>query len=276
VAEVNSVTKETIEFRERDFHNSWAKEQALHDILMRESFEAPTALEAGYILRRMGDIKGKRILDFGCGLGEAAVYFALQGAKVTAADLSPEMTKKALELAAFHNVTIKTVTGNAESLILNGSQFDYIYASNLIHHLQDKQAFFDTVKRLLAPGGVFFSWDPLTYNPVVWIYRFIASGVRTKDEYPLSVQDLSLIKKNFPKVTFKYFWLSGLLIFLKYFLVDALHPSKVRYWKHVLKENSHTLKWWKPLLLLDRYLTSLPLIRLFSWTVVVEARCDDK
>ena len=44
----------------------------------RRGVHGATALENRCILRRMGDLKGKRILDIGAGLGESSVYFALR------------------------------------------------------------------------------------------------------------------------------------------------------------------------------------------------------
>lgn len=266
------MSQDEAELRERAFHDAWARSEDIQHILVKESFEAPTALEAGYIRTRMGNLAGKRVLDFGCGLGEAAVYFALQGARVTAFDLSAEMTAKAQKVAAAHGVHIETLTGNAESFDLPAGAFDFIYSSNLIHHLQDRDAFFHRIKMALAPGGVFYSWDPLTYNPIIWIYRLIAFGVRTVDERPLRTEDLRLIKRHFPEAKFRFFWLSGLLIFVKYFCFDRLHPGKVRYWKHVLKETESSLRWWWPLYRIDGWLTKIPVFRLLSWTIVVEAR----
>src|ERR1043166_3261625 len=40
-------------------------------------------------LARLGDLRGKSVLDYGCGHGMAAVVLARGGARVTAFDLSP-------------------------------------------------------------------------------------------------------------------------------------------------------------------------------------------
>ena len=39
-------------------------------------------MENQWILELMGDLRGKKLLDIGAGLGESSVYFALQGADV--------------------------------------------------------------------------------------------------------------------------------------------------------------------------------------------------
>src|SRR6478672_1973713 len=85
--------------REAVFHDAWAANTKLEDVHVRECFEAPTALENKFILRKMGDLAGKTVLDIGAGLGESSVYFALQGARVTTTDISPMMVEKVRQLA---------------------------------------------------------------------------------------------------------------------------------------------------------------------------------
>src|SRR5688572_25217012 len=46
---------------------------------------------------QLGDLRGKRVLDYGCGHGMAAVVLARAGAIVTACDLSPGYVNEARE-----------------------------------------------------------------------------------------------------------------------------------------------------------------------------------
>ena len=56
--------------REREFHDAWAKVIDRDGIHVPDYFEACTAPENRFILRHLGDIRGKYILDLGCGAGE--------------------------------------------------------------------------------------------------------------------------------------------------------------------------------------------------------------
>src|SRR6187397_1998656 len=93
--------------REQEFHDEWAASTALDRILVHECFEAPTALENRFILRQIGDLRGKAVLDIGAGLGESSVYFALQGAIVTATDISPRMVETTIALGKRYGVEIR-------------------------------------------------------------------------------------------------------------------------------------------------------------------------
>src|SRR5438552_8945209 len=102
--------------RESVFHDQWAASVDLKALPVRETFEAPTALENRFILGRMGELRGIRLLDIGCGLGESSVFFALQGAQVTATDLSPGMVGTAVELGRLHGVGVEGIVASGEQL----------------------------------------------------------------------------------------------------------------------------------------------------------------
>ena len=259
-----------IHAKEQDFHDHWAQETAVEDVLVREPFEGPAALEARIFLRELGPLSGKRILDVGAGLGESSVYFALQGAEVTATDLSPAMAAMQQRLAARHGVKLTSHVGPAETL--TGDGFDIVHTANLIHHLTDKRAFIQSAARMLRKDGVFVSWDPVRYNPIIWVYRRLATQVRTEDEAPLGVEDLRLLQEYFPVNTHRHTWIAAQLLFLKYFLFDRVGPNQTRYWKRIYQETDSSLRWWKPLEKADRVLTRIPLLKWLSWNLVFIGR----
>ncbi|MGZ3705827.1 MAG: SAM-dependent methyltransferase, partial [Bdellovibrionota bacterium] len=119
------------------------------------------------------------------------------------------------------------------------------------------------------PGGVFFSWDPIEYNPVINVYRRMATDVRTVDEAPLRLGDLAKVKKQFGNVGHREFWLTSMVIFLKYYLIDRVSPNDDRYWKRILKEDEKKLGWFRLLQKIDGLLSKLPGIRWLCWNIVV-------
>jgi 2-polyprenyl-3-methyl-5-hydroxy-6-metoxy-1,4-benzoquinol methylase len=259
--------------KERTFHDAWAESEEVEKIDVRAANSACTAPEMRYITNRLGDLAGRRLLDVGCGLGEASVYFAILGADVTSSDLSQGMLDATSRLARANNVNIRQHLATAEDLQLPpDAKFDVIYAGNLLHHVDIEQ----TISRLkphLAPNGVLVTWDPLAYNPAINVYRGMATDVRTPDEHPLKWRDIRLFHKHFRTVHSRYFWLTTLVIFVIMAVAQGRNPNSERFWKIVVQEGEKWRWLYDPLEKLDRLLLALfPPLRLLCWNVVFICR----
>lgn len=258
---------------EREFHDAWAGSENVEAFDVRMMNEVCTAPEMRYITQRLGVIKGKDLLDVGCGLGEASVYFAMLGASVTSSDLSQGMLDAAQRLAAANNVSVQPLLSAAEDLGLTvDRKFDIIYLGNLLHHVNIEETL-SRLKRHLKPNGVFVSWDPVQYNPIINVYRKMAMDVRTPDEHPLRIADIKTFRNNFKYVETRFFWLSTLIIFLLMALVQKRNPNKERFWKVVLQEGNKWQWLYTPLSIFDRILLTLvPPLGWLCWNVVVIAK----
>jgi len=107
----------------------------------------------------LGNIKGKKILDFGCGSGIYAKLLVKKGAKVKGFDISPEM----IRIAKRENPKLDLRVGSGYDIPFN-EQFDIVLASLVVHYLEDWDKMFKEVSRVLKKGGLFiFS----TGNPIV-------------------------------------------------------------------------------------------------------------
>jgi len=264
---------ESVFGRERRFHDGWASGTTAPDVRVEPAFEAPTAPENRFILREMGDLRGRRLLDLGSGLGESAVFFALRGARVTATDISPEMCTLAREAGRRRGVDLETVVTPVERLDVQEGTYDIAYGANLLHHVTDIDGTLAAVRRALRPGGRCYFWDPLAYNPAINVYRRMATKVRTVDEHPLRFAVLGTFRRHFVEVRHREFWLLTLLLFAKYYLVDRVHPNAERYWKRILDEDEHRIGWWfKPLQGMDALLLRLPVVRRLAWNTAIWAR----
>jgi 2-polyprenyl-3-methyl-5-hydroxy-6-metoxy-1,4-benzoquinol methylase len=260
---------ESIHEHEAAFHDEWAQSTPIEDINVYEAFESPTAPENQFILKMMGDLTGMKLLDVGAGLGESSVYFALKGAQVTTSDISQGMVDKAIELGKHHGVELEGLVAAGETIDVPEGSFDLVYIANTIHHVTDKRAMYEQVLRALKPGGRVFTWDPLAYNPVINVYRNMATDVRTPDEEPLTFKDVELLGEYFDDVGHREFWITSLVLFLKYYLIDSVKPNDDRYWKRIFKEDPKKLWWWKPLAAMDNVLGRTPLVRRMAWNMVM-------
>lgn len=258
--------------KERQFHDAWASTIDVDGIRVKDYFEACTAPENRFILKQLGDITGKKLLDLGCGAGENSVYFAKKGALCVATDYSPGMVEVALKLAETNGVKIEGCTANAMELEFPDNTFDIVYASNLLHHLPEPKLAIREMHRVLKPGGKACFWEPLKHNPVINVYRRMATKVRTEDETPLDINIVKFVNSLYSDVAYDTFWLATLWIFLRFYLIERVHPNKERYWKKIIIEQARLEPEYRRLENLDNLLKKLPGMKRFAWNLAVVAR----
>ena len=255
--------------KERDFHDAWANSINLNEVMVDEFFEACTSPENRIIMKKLGDIKGKKILELGCGLGEASVYMAKKGGIVTSTDISNGMLEVVNKLAEKHGVKVETKQSYSHNLCFKDESFDIVYAANLLHHV-DLEPTIKEAFRVLKKGGCFVTWDPVAHNPLINIYRRIATKVRTEDEHPLKMKEINIFKKYFSKVNVYATWFFTLWIFIDFYLLKRIDPNKERYWKKILVEHKKLESKYNKLEMLDRgFLKLFPFMKRFCWNVVV-------
>lgn len=109
-----------------------------------------------------GELRGKRILDAGCGMGRFAEVCADAGADVYGIDLSSAVDAAAANLGARPNVQISQADIFAPPFA--PASFDYIYSLGVLHHTPSTQRAFQSLVPLLKPGGrmaIWVYWDRL-------------------------------------------------------------------------------------------------------------------
>ncbi len=108
------------------------------------------------ILRVLGDVKGKKILDAGCGDGYLCRKLARQGGFVTGVEISKKMLDFALEEQRREPLTISYRHASCTSMpFLAASTFDVVVTNNVIQDNADYQGAFREFSRLLKPGGTY-------------------------------------------------------------------------------------------------------------------------
>lgn len=238
---------------------------------VRTRFLGSTAPENRWILEKLGDLKGKKLLDIGCGSGESTVFLSSLGAEATGLDLSPDMIRVAETLAGESGSTARFRTGDAQSLPFPDKSFDVVYAANVMHHCDPDRCIAEW-RRVLKDGGVLAFWDPLAHNPVINVYRRMATKMRTPDETPLSWDRLPKRLAAFRSFERQSFWLATLAVFLKFFLWDRIHPNTLPYWEAILDREPELRPLYSRLERFDRWLFRLPFLRRYAWNVAVIAR----
>jgi SAM-dependent methyltransferase len=254
--------------RERELHDAWAAEIDPAGLVVEGSFTAPTALENQFILAYFGDVAGKSLLDLGAGAGEASLYFAARGARVTAVDVSDGQLDVLRRAATERGLSVEARACAAERLPFADGTFDFVYGNGVLHHV-DIRAVIPEVLRVARTGARIAFVEPLTYNPVIWIYRRLAEGVRTPDERPLGRREIAWICDRLAGADHREFWIAALAVFLHMFLVERVSPSQDRYWKRVVREGGRYARRFAWLFALDRVLARVPGVRMLAWNTVI-------
>ena len=98
---------------------------------------------------------------------------------------------------------------DAENLTFPDATFDLVCGRAILHHLNLARAF-QTIGRVLKPGGIAIFHEPLGHNPMVNLYRRFTPSKRTVDEHPLLDRDIDLARQYFDRVEVKPFVLFSL------------------------------------------------------------------
>ena len=115
---------------------------------------------------REEDLRGKLVLDVGCGTGRFADVATRWGAKVVGIDLSQACEVAARNLAGRDFVAMQA---DVFSLPFAPETFDCIYSIGVLHHTPNCEAAFKLLPQYLKPGGSIGIWLYSAYNG--W-YRF--------------------------------------------------------------------------------------------------------
>ncbi len=98
-------------------------------------------------------LRGKWVLDAGCGAGRFAEIAAERGANLVALDLSSAVEATAKTLARFPNIDV--VQANMLAPPFKEGAFDFAYSLGVIQHTPDREAAIRAVVRCVRKGGEF-------------------------------------------------------------------------------------------------------------------------
>lgn len=130
-------------------------------------------LELYGVVVEEADLRGRRVLDCGCGTGRLAGQLARDGvARVSGVDPEPRM----LEVARANvPASVELEAGRAEELPFADGSFEAAVMW-LVCHLVDRPAAFRELRRVLAPGSrlAIVTFDPSHFTGF-WLNRYFPS-----------------------------------------------------------------------------------------------------
>ncbi|HEY0866848.1 MAG TPA: class I SAM-dependent methyltransferase [Fimbriimonas sp.] len=149
----------------------------------------------------LGDLKEARILDLGCFSGnELSLYMAENAAEYVGIDLSQkaidELNEKLRERG------LKNARAIAQDFLTNDFPdgcFTVVYAYSVLHHFRDIEVLLKELHRILAPGGIVISTDPMQTEPFNRVARTLYRPLQTdRDwEWPFKFSTFRTIQKYF-------------------------------------------------------------------------------
>jgi ubiquinone/menaquinone biosynthesis C-methylase UbiE len=131
-----------------------------------ESFVAAQKNLTDYCLSQLPSLKGKQVLEIGCGNGLQAIYVMqnYSPAFITAIDLNAsniEIARSEAEKSGLRNIEFKV--GDAQNLVeIEDHSIDLVINIESAFHYPDKPAFLKEISRVLRPEGHFVIADILT------------------------------------------------------------------------------------------------------------------
>ena len=110
------------------------------------------ALEEKFFPKILGEVRGLKVADIGCGTGRHASRLASSGAHVVALDFSTGMMRKARQKLAAGQVAF-TVADISSSLPIRDHRFDRVICCLVLDHIHDVAALFGELKRICRTDG---------------------------------------------------------------------------------------------------------------------------
>jgi SAM-dependent methyltransferase len=112
-------------------------------------------------------IRGKRVLDFGCGTGPLSLLCAQNGARsVLGIDLAADRVERAREICGKDNPNLSfCLEEHTDRISLPDNSVDVIVCFDVMEHVMDYEAIMREWARVLAPGGCVLIWWSVWWHP---------------------------------------------------------------------------------------------------------------
>jgi len=163
---------------------------------------ADTPFPLRYAFYLLGDVRGKTVVDLGCGSGENLAPLLARGARVIAVDLSQELVDLARKRLAISKLQPSSrgteanfIVGSAYDVPLPDSSIDVILCASLLHHLNIPRAMAE-MRRLLKPQGIAAVKEPVRFSKAIGVLRslFPEQEDVSQDEHPLTRDEFDQLK----------------------------------------------------------------------------------
>jgi SAM-dependent methyltransferase len=143
---------------------------------------------AAEFVRRLGLVRGNRVLDVACGTGNLSLPAARAGAEVTGVDIATNLLEQARTRAAAEGLGVRFDEGDAERLPYPDSSFDAVISMFGVMFAPRPELAAAELLRVCRPGGTIAlaNWTPAGF--VGQMFKTIASHVPPPAGVPSPIQ----------------------------------------------------------------------------------------
>jgi ubiquinone/menaquinone biosynthesis C-methylase UbiE len=155
-------------------------------------------------LEPAGDLRGKRVLDIGCGLGGKTIAYGEGGAShVFGTDISLENTSSSVAYAGSKEVAHSWAffTSDAACMPVEDAVFDTVVANDTMEHFSEPEQALSEMVRITKPGGavwIFFTpyFSPLGSHLYDYIYIPWCHLIFTKKQLFAGIREVVAARQN--------------------------------------------------------------------------------
>ena len=131
-------------------------------------------------------LRGKHLLEIGCGMGYDCLEFLKRGVRLTAVDLTPravELTKRHFEVEGVQAEDVRV--DSALALSFPDGTFDAVWSNGVLHATGDTPLAIREVRRVLKPGGrAIISHFYRKPSWMYWLSRYGKENIEFKEQDP--------------------------------------------------------------------------------------------
>jgi 2-polyprenyl-3-methyl-5-hydroxy-6-metoxy-1,4-benzoquinol methylase len=200
-------------------------------------------------LQHFGVVRGKTVVDLGCGRGASSLFFAREGARVVSVDLSEVAVANLAEYCRTNEIdTIEALHMSALDLAKLGP-VDFVYGSMILHHIEPFAEFAVALRSVLPPAGKAFFWENNAQSALmIWCREHVIGRLwipkhGDPDEFPLTPQEVDELRRHFR--------------------VEIIYPELLLF--RMIPRYLFRGHWMAPFDFLDRWAFRFPPIRKYSY-----------
>jgi SAM-dependent methyltransferase len=135
------------------------------------------------LLRNCGDLRGKKVLEAGCGRGMISAKLAEHGADVYLLDIAPEALQIARKHFATKNIAASFVDGDILDPPFGGATFDVVWNAGVMEHFEGvlQTRAVRGIAGIVKPGGLFITFNP---SAKAFFYALGKRAAERKNKWP--------------------------------------------------------------------------------------------